>query len=168
MGDKVVANLVMILEEEYDLYNKLVQLAAEKKETIIDNKIEELSELVQREDGIIDEIKEFETSRGEKITELCEVYGISADEVSFNQLLEYVTGSVREDLIDIREKLLEVIDNLNNMNEQNRLLIDEAIKLNQFSFNMIIKALEPANQTYDGKSDRSEKKVSSHLVDRRG
>lgn len=161
-------DLIDILETEYRHYIGLKELADKKREAIIDNDIEDLTGLIDREEQIIGDIQDMENKRTEIITNMTNETDLNPDKINFNHIIERSPENPKTSLINIKEKLLVVIDELHEQNQQNRLLIEEAMKLNNFSLNIMMKFLEPDSQTYDKKPGKKDRKKIAHIVDRKG
>lgn len=167
MTENFYNELVEVLTEEYQLYLKMKEVADKKKDALIENRTDELINFVKKEEVIIDEVKELEEKRNIIILKICEIKNKKAENISFRELIKLIPDPERGKLTDIREKLLEIIDKLQEQNEQNKLLITEAIKLNNVSINMLLEALEPKNAIYDMKQ-KAVKNKTRRLLDRKG
>ena len=101
------------------------------------------------------------------IINICDSKNVKAEDISFQELIKLIPDSEQEKMLDIREKLLDVIDRLQEQNEQNKLLVTEAINLNNVTINMFLEALEPENAIYDMKQ-KAVKNKTRRLLDRKG
>lgn len=167
MTENIYNELVEVLTNEYQLYLEMMELADKKKVALIKNKIDELIDFVKREEEIVDKVKELEEKRNEIILNICEMKKEKAEDISFQELIKLISEPEQKVLLDIREKLLDIIDRLQEQNEQNKVLITEAIKLNNVSINMFLEALEPENAIYDMKQ-KAVKNKTRRLLDRKG
>jgi len=167
MTENIHNELVEVLTNEYQLYLEMMELADKKKVALIKNKIDELIDFVKREEEIVDKVKELEEKRNEIILNICEMKKEKAEDISFQELIKLIPEPEQKVLLDIREKLLDIIDRLQEQNEQNKVLITEAIKLNNVSINMFLEALEPENAIYDMKQ-KAVKNKTRRLLDRKG
>ena len=167
MTENIHNELVEVLTNEYQLYLEMMELADKKKDALIENKIDELIDFVKREEEIVDKVKELEEKRNEIILNICDIKKEKAEDISFQELIKLISEPEQKVLLDIREKLLDIIDRLQEQNEQNKVLITEAIKLNNVSINMFLEALEPENAIYDMKQ-KAVKNKTRRLLDRKG
>ena len=165
--DKIYQSLFDVLTEEENLYSKLMELAIEKKDAIVANDLESLTELLQNDTETIELLNQLDEQRAKLTKEICVNNDIQVQDISFKELIKFLPESWQENLWDIRNKLIAIIDELHQQNEQNKFLVNEAIKLNNASLNLFLQALEPENTTYNGKQKTVDKK-SAHIIDRRG
>ena len=166
MQDKLLSDLLDVLKREYEKYEKLQETADKKKDILVENEIEELADIVQKEDEIITEIEDLENKRTELLKTILDTSKIDEDELNYKELTSYLPDSWKEKFDPVRDRLLNIIELLHQKNEENRLLLQEAIKVNNFSINMLQKTLEPMNNTYN-KKKKSETKQGYNIVDRR-
>ena len=166
MKQEQVADLISVLDDEYEFYRQLNDFAVRKKDAIIENEVEELTEIIEEEQVIIEKINKKEDKRDQLLRKLVEEEGLDAEAPDFEELLSAVKKEEQQDrLQEIREKLLQVIDDLHQKNEDNKILLEEAIKFNNFSYNMIAQILEPHANTYNPEGDSDDS--TSHILDHR-
>jgi len=164
MGENI-EELYNILDEEYELYEKLNKTASEKNEAIVENEIDELAEVVENEDKLLKNIEELEEKRTKIIAELAKKYDLK-DDFQYSNLINNFSEEWQDKFSAVRENLLEVIDEIHEKNEENTMLLDEAIKLNNFSLNMLSKAVSPDDGTYDKKQTSKKGKQNYNIIDR--
>lgn len=167
MINKKIDKLIGILNQEYDYYQDLRELAADKKEMIIENEVEQLSEIIEEDEDIVKQLEQLEEERNQLISELGADYEIGKKQITFQDLQEHLPADKKQQLEDIRGQLLTVIEELDRKNDENRQLLEEAIKLNNFSFEMMSRVLEPESQTYNNKSEGDNPDKSNHIINRR-
>ncbi len=167
MNENIYTQLHDILSTEYQLYKQLNQIALDKKDVIIENNIVELGVLVKNDESIISELRAMEKERNTIIINICNKHNKDVEDISFQKLIKDIPAPWQDKLSNIRILLLEIIDELHDQNEQNKMLVTEAIKLNNISINMFLEALEPHNAIYDVKQ-KSVKSKTNHFIDRRG
>lgn len=167
MDQSIYKELAEVLRREYKEYLKLNDLAQSKKDTIVDNDVEQLSELIKKDSEIINIINDLEKERSKITGEICKNYNLGSEDINFNQLIKVIPDPWKDELCEVRDNLLNVIEKLQTQNEQNKYLVTEALKLNNASLNIFINALQPENKTYNMKQKKLDSK-SSHIIDRRG
>jgi len=167
MDQSIYKQLIDILKQEYEQYMELNKIALSKKDTIVENRVDELSELIKEDDDIIAIINNLEKERSDIILEICQNNNLSDNDINFSNLIKVIPAPWQDELYEVRQKLLKIIDELHIQNEQNSFLVSEAIKLNTASLNIFINALQPENKIYNMKQKSTERK-SSHIIDRRG
>lgn len=157
--------LIRVLTVEKKLYKDLADLAHVKQELIIANDIEELAEVLKQEQELIETIESTEKERRTAVINLCNELNISERELSFSKLREFLDESSRTKMDQFKASLMEILDELQATNETNRVLIEEAMRINDFTVRLITQATTPPNPTY-GKSGYNENKPQ-HLIDKK-
>ena len=143
-----IEELYNILAKEHELYEKLNQTASKKNEAIVENEIDDLADVVENEDELLKKIEGLEEKRTKIIVNLAEKYDLE-DDFQYSNLIN-----------NFPEKWQ------NEKNEENTMLLDEAIKLNNFSLNMLSKAVSPENGTYNKKQTNKKGKQNYNIIDR--
>lgn len=166
MEEKALKDLLEILSQEYDCLNSLSRLALEKEDAIIKNGIEKLSELLENEQKIIEQIKLLEKERLIIISQIKDLYSLSKEGLTFTELKAELPALWQKELLLIREKLLEKIEELHKRNEKNGVLISEALKINGFSWELLLNIVQSTNQIYGKKRDLGIN-TSQHIIDHR-
>ena len=171
MLEKLTSQLKQLLKQEYRYYRRLDRLAVCKKEAIIENSIQDLGSTLQQEQQVIEKLDMLEKERQKLLARMeyqfREKLSDSQAEFNFTFLLEHLPDKKVDGLREIRDKLLIIIDQLHQKNVKNRMLLEEAIKLNNFSYKMISSILEPENNTYNPDQQTKNKSKLRHLMDRK-
>ena len=166
MKDDIISSLINVLKKEYKYHQKLCETARAKKEVIIENKIKDLSEIIEKEKVLLSDLNELEDNRSQYLDLISTEYNLESNPPQYNILKKELDSSQKNELKDIREKLLKVIEELQSINQENKILLEEAIKLNNFSFELIANSLEPENNIYDKNTTKKDKKVKN-IIDRK-
>lgn len=157
--------LIRVLSLEKQLYEELTELAKAKQQVIIDNDVDKLTGYLSDEEQLIKEIEDIERKRRQVVVKLCTKLDISDKELSFSKLREYLDEQAKTQLDEFKTSLLEVLEELLSVNETNRMLVEEAMKLNDFTLRLFTQAIKPSISTYDKSGDDTEK--GRPLVDKR-
>ena len=120
MTENIYNELLEVLTKEYELYCEMKELADKKKDALIENSINELVDHVKNEEDIIEKVRELEGRRNEIIINICDSKNVKAEDISFQELIKLIPDSEQEKMLDIREKLLDVIERLQEQNEHNK------------------------------------------------
>lgn len=157
--------LIQVLTVEKKLYKELANLAHEKQKLIIANDVEVLAEVLKKEEELIDTIESTEKERRTAVISLCNELNISERELSFSKLREFLDDESRVKLDHFKASLIEILDELQFTNETNRTLIEEAMRINDFTIRLLTQATTPPSPTY-GKAGYNENKPQ-HLIDKK-
>jgi len=156
--------LYQILSEEYQVYGELKELANQKQEALIENELEELAEIVEAETELMDNVDKLEAARLELLEAIAGNLDISVDDLNFNELLSELSESRQAEYSELRDKLLELIEDLNALNEGNRQLLMEALKFNEFSMKAVIGSEDQQTYKNPGKTGKNNK--SNRIINR--
>ena len=166
MSDKLKKELLNILKEEKELYQKLFEIAEAKNEALVNNDTDKLVETVENDREVISEIEAKDQQRNDKIQEIKAEFEIELEKDSYSNLIKKLPEGWGETLNPIREELLELTDEFHNLNEQNQKLLEQAIELNQISFETIVKSIKDQDTTYS--KDAKVKKEQPRIINKQG
>lgn len=145
-----------ILLEELIVVKKLKELSFEKTDMIIENRIEDLEEMTNKEGLLINEMGLLE----EKRIRFLDTWG-----VAINTPISNVIDKIQEDvekLIHIKEELTNYLEELSERNALNNDLIIENLDWVDFNMNIITSGETPTNY---GKGN--DKPGSTSIFDRK-
>ncbi len=157
--------LIRVLCVEEELYRELTMMAQKKQEVIIANDIDGLAKCLQNEQELIEKIENVEKERRQFILSLSTSLNISERELSFSKIKDFLDERSKEKLEKFRTNLLQTLETLNKVNETNKMLIEEAMNINEFTIRTLTQAASPSSSTY-GKNGVDQNK-SQHLIDKR-
>jgi flagellar biosynthesis/type III secretory pathway chaperone len=166
MSDKLKKELLNILKEEKELYQKLFEIAEAKNEALVNNDTDKLVETVENDREVISEIEAKDQQRNDKIQEIKAEFKIELEKDSYSNLIKKLPGEWGEALNSIREELIELTDEFHNLNEQNQLLLTQALELNQLSFETIMENIKKEDTTYS--KDAKVKKEQPRIINKKG
>lgn len=164
-GMDYLNQLIQILSVEKKLYTELKELAQNKQKTIISNDVEQLAIYLSEEQSLIDQIEDVEKERRQAVIGLCTDLDITEKELSFTKLREYLDPVSRKKLDQFKTSLLEILEELGEVNETNRVLIQEAMKINDFTIRILTQASAPISSTYNRTGVDQAK--SQNIIDKR-
>ncbi len=172
-----IDRLCEVLSALESRHRQLYQMAEEKQEAIVGSEIDELMDVVEREEQLMEEIDDLEARRrtvSQKLTH--KIDGIEPGDFNLSALIEYMENmenesmlsGLRERLASQQESLQKLLRDLERLNEQNRELLLEAMKFNEFSLKVLLQGAEPES-TYqpDGSGREDNGGQSSSIIDRR-
>lgn len=142
-------NFYSILEQEYELYNTFIQVEEHKYETIIEDDIDTLDKIVEKEQVFFLKSKGLENKRMQIVKEL---------ELKGNSLLEtinYLPNDEKERFKILHNKIIKVLDDLKFKNTQ----CQELTQIRLYRVKNILKKLdskEEYNRSYFKDSSNGE------------
>ncbi len=191
---QLTEKLQQTLKAEASLYQNFARVAKKKQQTLIDNEITELAEIVEQETEILDRLDKLEENRGLVIYHLQQLLfqETSSQETSSNDKkaegeeaaseraeeetisLSFLISSFEAwnwseraaGLADLQEQLLNVISEVERINEQNRQLLLDALKFNEFSLKAILQ-VEGNRGTYGSDGEKKSNHTRQNILDQR-
>lgn len=137
-----LCSILSALEKQYKLVYKL---AENKQDAVVDNDIDELMKVVEKEEKLMEKIDSLEDKRQEITDRLSSLTG--EEEFNLSTLCEYISGQQHDRVAELQERLQRLLEDLSWLNEQNRELLLEAMKFNEFSLKLLLKGTAE-DQTY--------------------
>ncbi len=133
----LIKELIDTLEEQTNIYQSLLEIASKKKVSIIENNIDELQAFVKEENVLVGRNQRLEKKRIEFFKDISMVLGKNQN-ISLKDIIENIKGQDGEkELIELREKMLDVLPKLKSINDQNQELLKMSIDYVDFSINLI-------------------------------
>lgn len=123
--------LEAILEKELAVLVDLKELTFKKTDLIINNKIQDLEKTIKTEESLINRMGLLEEER----ERLLDTWGVAVD-TPISDVIEKIPGN-SENLVDIKDKLHSVMEELYLRNRLNDDLIRENLDWIEFNINLI-------------------------------
>lgn len=149
--------LINILKEELDALISLKELTYDKTDVIVNNQVEELQEIIKKEEELINRMALAEEER----INLLYSWGVEKN-IPLSRLVEKVPEG-KEELTDLGEKLFNLLEDIKIRNDLNSQLIEENLQWLDFNINLLTSASTSA--TYD-KGEKGQE-VKNKLFDRK-
>ncbi len=135
----LIENLITILEQESELYERLIKESMDKTPVIVSNDLQRLSEANDREQRIVDEITSISHKRNQTLGEIATVLGKDADTITVSEVIELMAKQpeFQHPLIAVRDKMLKQADLLRQVNVHNQNLLKESLEMTEYSINLM-------------------------------
>lgn len=150
--------LISILKEQLKDYETLLELAQKKQEALIGNEIKILENINKEEHKIIIGTTKLETKRLEIIQGLSNILGSKVEAYTLTEMTEIAPEPFQGQLSDVYEDLNTVVDKLHKINQENASLIEQALKIVNFTITTITQSEREV--TYPEKDSKMTKSVS--------
>lgn len=145
----MVDQLVEILGEQTTRYEELLGLSKEKRDVIIANDIEALQKINHLENLVISQNHKLEKKRLELVADMAVVLSQKEEELTLTRLIELMKDQEEEKtLIEARDRIKVVIDELHEINQQNGELVQNALDYIEYSTNLVRSSLGQQPATY--------------------
>lgn len=141
-------DLLGILETEENEYRRLIGLAEQKRQVIIDANITELEKITEQEQYVTDMLHNLELKRSGVLSDMAVVLGQKSEELTIDRMILILEKQPEEQkkLIDLRTKLRATLDEMILWNTQNQMLLKNALEMVEFDLNLF-KSLRQAPET---------------------
>jgi len=150
----LINELMDNLSEQADRYEELLGLSHEKRDTIIVNDIEQLQKLNHLENILISQTQKLEKKRISITQDMAIVLNQKVDELTVTRIIELIEGQAEQpDLIAIRDRVKKILDELNQINQQNGMLIQNALEYVEYSTNVMRSQMGGPPSNYPGADD---------------
>lgn len=166
-----MSSLQLLIENLSNVYNlqlDMKRLAEQKKDILINGKIDELSKIIQQESIWIKQIKDLEETRINIISELDKGNKITSADSTITDLINdnLISSPEKEQLKEIQDKMKNLLEEIKKENEINSQLIKQSLDFVSHSLKTI--AQEPTQSLTYSKSTTNPKNFSnSGLFDKK-
>ena len=144
----LVEDLLNILSQEKDGYDRLYSLSEKKRDAIVHQKLPELEALVNKEQDVSSDLKQLEKRRITALSGMSAVLGHDDELLTVAQVIDLLDKQPKEHeaLRHAREELIRSADRMRLLNEQNAILLQQAMEMVQFDLTLF-KSLKQAPET---------------------
>lgn len=151
----LIDNLIETLNKENEEYETLFELSTEKTGIIVKGDLEALTQIVQREQEVVDRINILEKKRTEITKDIGIVLNRDSKNLTLPRLIELLARQEKEcsALKQIHDKLSGTMSRMVRVNESNKTLLKESMEIIDFEMNLIKSMKQaPATANYSGTS----------------
>jgi flagellar biosynthesis/type III secretory pathway chaperone len=129
--------LIQTMETMVDAHTRLVNLAKEKRNILVDGNIQGLQSLVNRESSCVDEIQKLEQQRMQQVKALLDQRGILGHNFTLEELIKNLDDTTSNaSLNNIAKQLRPLIEKITHLNESNQQLLQTSLSYIQYSIGM--------------------------------
>ncbi|TSI07331.1 flagellar protein FlgN [Lysinibacillus sp. BW-2-10] len=151
-----VQQIVSILEKLEKMHKSLLELSLKKTELVKKGDMEELDQMLKNEQSHVAAIGTLEQQRQALVRDYLNAKGIAhADTPSVLDVIEAAeTNEERNQLTDVRNRLMSVIDDLKKQNDLNQKLVFQSLQFVNMTLDML--RPQPTQINYSGKEVRGQ------------
>ena len=154
----LVDELINVLCEEEKLYTALLDCAERKTQILINADIPALERLTAEEQEKSDTLLAYGNKQIQLLNDIRTVLGKKTERLTVTMLIGYLTSQpdVQEQLASARNRLLDAATKVEQQNQQNEILLKQAIELVEFDITLF-KSMKQAPETanYDKKANNT-------------
>ncbi|MDR2183597.1 MAG: flagellar protein FlgN [Clostridiales bacterium] len=134
----LISNLIEVLQGQVVLYQQISALSAQKKEYIIKNDIENLRKIVAEENMVVPRVMRGDKERERIMKDICMVLNKKDEDMTLSYLVTLMENQPEHaELQDIVERTKTAVYELNDINETNKALIENALEFIDYNINLI-------------------------------
>ena len=138
ISHETIKKIAGLLEKEIFLYDNLYDVATSIQGMLVKNDMDELTKFVSQEDNLFTRAESLRQERLEHMFALKDELGLSDSEFGLGKLLEFIDETEAAKLEVLRDKLIDNVNNLNDINKKNHLLVDYSLNLNAQLMNLLV------------------------------
>ena len=135
----LMENLIEVLNQESDEYEKLLELSQKKTPVIVSGNLENLQKITDEEQVLASSIANLEKKRIEVTADIANVLNKDVATLKLKNLIEVLAGRPVEQkaLASAHDRLQSSVRGLQRVNEQNKELLENALEMVQFELNLV-------------------------------
>lgn len=135
----LMENLIIVLDEEYEEYEKLLALSLKKTPVIVSENLDELASITDEEQLVVSRINALDRKRDEIMVDMANVLNKDVATFKLKKLIQMMAKRPGEQksLAESYDRLEKCAKQVARVNEQNRELIQSALEMVQFNMNII-------------------------------
>lgn len=144
----LIDDLLTTLSKEKDGYEKLFELTKEKRSAIVNKDISVLEGMTEKEQEVAAVLRNLEKRRLALMKDMAVVLGHDNENLTVTAIIGFLDKQPEEQekLTKARDELIDAAGRMQFMNEQNRMLLEQAIEMVEFDLNLL-KGLRQAPET---------------------
>ncbi len=144
----LMENLIEVLDLESQEYENLLGLSRRKTSVIVAGGLEELAKITDEEQTVVSRINHLEQKREEVFADIANVINKDVNTLMLVDLVEMLKARPEEQqkLARVHDRLSAAVHDVKKVNEQNKILIENALEMVEFDMNML-QAMKAAPET---------------------
>ena len=142
----LMEELIQTLDAEEKCYSQLIPIEEEKTRAIIANDLEALQDITVREHDLVDETSALENKRERVAIDIATVLGRDPKTITLEQIASVLKN---------HDRLRRTVSRLQELNNQNKQLLKEAIDMVEYNMN-VIRSTRMSSGSSNYSSDASE------------
>ena len=144
--------LISVLQKEQDIYQQLIPISEEKTRIIVKNDLKALQEITEREQQAIEQLNALERRREEVVINMGTVLNRDPRTLKLKNMVKLLEKRPEEQkrLAALYDTLTASIRRLSDINDRNKMLINQSLEMIQFEMNLVQSArIAPGSSNYN-------------------
>lgn len=157
---KYISDVRNILNREIRSFTTILELQILEEKSLVDNNMQALSEVIEKQEDIFSSIACLEKSRVDILAKIAEQTEVAPENFTISRLAESVDGQLRKELVENGHILSGLYEDIQRKRASNTMLINQAIMLVESDIRAIFNAVnknenKEAVYTSDSVSDNT-------------
>ncbi|MGQ9472934.1 MAG: flagellar protein FlgN [Candidatus Caldatribacteriaceae bacterium] len=144
--EDVLNFLFALLEKELQLQKSLLECARQKKQYLLKNRMEELSELLEKEGELVFQAKETETKIRRIWVDVALQMGLESKNFSISYLASLAGEEKGKKFLALQEELKEILKEIHKVNQENAIIIRDTLDYIEVMFSIVLREFEKWEQ----------------------
>jgi hypothetical protein len=150
-------DLILTLQKQEEIYDKVLNLSKDKKKIIVENKIKELEDLTRKEETLVASLLKLESIRDKIVDEISQEKGIKQVQ-NITELYKYIDPYSKQKIESIKQRLGGTVDELQKENDLTRQLIEQSLDYIKFNLDLMLSLDEKLGYSKGAVDNESRKK----------
>ena len=138
MEQELITNLVGVIKREEGLLRDFLDLLESQKQLLVQNKVDDFDQSVQRQEELIQEIKTLEGERIKLVNQIARGMKVEENELTLTRLVEMSLGQVSSELQTAKRSMSQLVERIKRANQVNQYLIKRSLNVSQRSIDLLI------------------------------
>jgi flagellar biosynthesis/type III secretory pathway chaperone len=155
------SRLINILAEQSKIYTFLIDLSKQMQEAIKVNNIQKIDSLIKVQMALVMKLSSFEKKRVRVAKEISSEINVDPDDLTITEVKTFLEEKQYKSLESLEQELDNNITTLAEINNTNKLLINNGLDLIEFSLNLLGAS---ESVVYDNQGDVRKKQLIDEKV----
>lgn len=131
-------DLIQVLENEKEQYQKLAELSKEKKQVIVKADVPALEKIVDIEQNITNKIQNLDNRRKKVMHDMAVVLNKPEEGFTISAMIEMLDSQPKEQqqLKNVKNQLETALEEVRKINGQNQILLNQALDMVEFDLTL--------------------------------
>lgn len=147
--EDVLNFLFALLEKELQLQKELLECVQQKKRCLLHNRMEELTEILEREGELVFQAKEVEIKIRRIWSEMAPQVGLESKDLNISYLASLVGEEKGKRFLALQEELKKTLGEIHKVNQENAIIIRDTLDYIEVMFSIVLREFEKRKQNYD-------------------
>ncbi len=163
MMNRFIDELIDIFQKQIKLHQSLLSVLMDENTSIIESDLAGLNSANSEKETLILKVKNLEEKRLILVVEIAELLDENSQNITLKRLCEITEEPHSTKLNDCRSRLVSLTKNVRELNEENKILLTQAVELVRGSF-MLLDNLMSSNSVYYRTGEIGNKGQSGRVI----